>query len=879
MTFRWTAGVRRDVLPNGLTLLAQRDPSAPVVAVVSHIRAGFFDEPDHQVGVSHVLEHMLFKGTPTRGVGEIARETKAAGGYLNAATGYDRTTYFSVLPPASLPIALDLQSDALRRSLIDREELRRELKVIIEEAKRKLDTPAAVAAETLNALLFDVHRIRRWRIGTEPHLAALPHEDVVSYYRSRYVPGRTIVAMAGDLDPESALAMARDLFAGWPAAEAVLDPSPEEPPHRGVRTRVLRGDVKRAELVLGWRAVPALHPDAPALELAGAVLGSGRAGWLYRALRASGIVNTVGAGLYAPSEVGVFSIGAELAPERLPEALDGIGSAVARLRDHGPSDGDLDRVRTLLRARWARGLESAEGRATALASAEAMGGYRILDDEFDRLMAVRAADVQRVALAWLDPGMVAAVAYLPDGAPDHLDPAGLEARFRTAPAPAEQQPPAPPARSPLRVRGVTTSGVLHIALPGADLLLGRKPGVPLVSLGMYRRRTMTEARATAGLASLAVRAATRGAGPYDAAELALAFERLGGTVAPMIAADWFGVGATVLSDGAGDAASLLHLVLTEPRFDPAEIELERLTLGGEAARAADDMVRYPVQLALLAAFGEQGYGLPVIGLPDSISGLTHGMVKAWHACELAEGRTTIVAVGDLDPERLADHLAGILAGAPPRTRVPADPVAGWTAERRSLVVGRAKKQTALAVLYPGPARTSPDRHAAEVWSAIASGLGGRLFTALRDQRSFAYTVTASSWQRASAGALLLYLATSPEREDEAREALLAELAGFRDSEPRADELARGVKYLSGQIQVRRQTAAAVAGEVAEAWLLGEGLREVAEPAAGIASVSARVIRDLMAVLLDPAGRVEGIVRGTADDRTEYVSGSPILERV
>src|SRR6186997_1397273 len=126
-TPRWTAGLRRTVLPNGLTLLALRDPSAPATAVVTHVKAGFFDEPDHWAGVSHVLEHMFFKGTERRGVGEIARETKAAGGYLNAGTGYDHTSYFTVLPASNLATALDIQADALRNSVIDPGELAREL--------------------------------------------------------------------------------------------------------------------------------------------------------------------------------------------------------------------------------------------------------------------------------------------------------------------------------------------------------------------------------------------------------------------------------------------------------------------------------------------------------------------------------------------------------------------------------------------------------------------------------------------------------------------------------------------------------------------------------------------------------------------------------
>ena len=143
----WTSDVRREVLPNGLTLLVQRDSSAPVAAVVTHVKAGFFDEPDRWVGISHVLEHMFFKGTPTRGPGQIARETKAVGGYLNASTSYDHTSYFAVLPCGRLKDAIAIQGDALMHAAIDGEELARELQVIIQEAKRKLDDVSSLAWE------------------------------------------------------------------------------------------------------------------------------------------------------------------------------------------------------------------------------------------------------------------------------------------------------------------------------------------------------------------------------------------------------------------------------------------------------------------------------------------------------------------------------------------------------------------------------------------------------------------------------------------------------------------------------------------------------------------------------------------------------------
>ena len=864
MSGRWTGEVRREVLPNGLTLLAQAVPGATAVASVCHVRAGFFDEPDRLTGVSHVLEHMLFKGTPTRGVGAIAREMKGAGGYLNAGTGYDHTVYYAVLPPESLAAALDLQADAIRRSLLDAGELTRELQVIIEEAKRKLDTPSAVAAETLHTLLFDQHRIRRWRIGTEAQLAGLSHGDVVGYYRSRYVPERSIVAMAGALDPGPALAAARECYEGWTTAASALDPSPTEPLHHEVRGRTLRGDVRQADLALGWRSVPALDPDAIALDLAALVLGSGRASWLYRELRATGIVSSIGAGHFAPTEVGVFSLAAQLDPARLEEALERVADCMARLRTVGPSTADLARARTLVVARWARRLQTAEGRASALAAAEALGGVELLDQEYEHLLTVGADAVRAAAEKWLRDDSVAAVAYLPDQAGGELDTSLLRRAFRGDAGPAPPEPPLAvvPAPLPRPAAGNRTAGVLHVRLPGADLLLAEKPGVPLVSLGLYRRRSVADTPATAGLAALAIRAAIRGAGDFEAATLALAFEQLGGTVTPVAGAEWFGFTTSVLSTKVLDAAGLLDLVMRVPRYQPEELALERAALGEEVARAADDMLRYPMQLALRAAFGDSGYGLPILGLPESVPALTDGMVRAWHACELAAGRTLLVAVGELEPERLAERLAGLFEATPARGAAPPlTDAPGALAGVRTSVVERAKRQTGLAMLFRGPTRNEAARFTAEVWCAIASGLGGRLFSALREERSLAYSVFASSWQRAQAGALLLYLATSPEREEEAREALLGELARFAAEPPAPDELGRAVSYLSGQIAVERQTAGAVAAEIADAWLVGTGLGELADPAAGYRGVTAAAVRELAAASFDPEARAEGIVRG------------------
>ncbi|HEU5049331.1 MAG TPA: pitrilysin family protein [Gemmatimonadales bacterium] len=869
---RWTHGLLREVLPNGLTVLVQRDDSSPAASVVTHVRAGFFDEPDRWVGVSHVLEHMFFKGTPTRGVGAVARETKAAGGYLNAHTAYDHTAYFVVLPAARLSEALAIQSDALRHSLIDADELARELQVIIQEAKRKRDTPSAVTHETLHEVLFDRHRIRRWRIGTEEQLARYTRDDIHGYYRSRYVPERTIVAIAGNVDPDAVMALAREHYGDWERRPGAIDPSPDEPPRSGVRARTLRGDLAQAELSLGWRAVPPLHPDAAALDLAAAILSAGRGSWLYRSLRETGIVTSIAAHYYAPTDVGVFALGAELEPERVGDAVDGVAEAVTRLSLRGPSEEDLFRARTLLLARWARRMEPTEGRAIALASAEALDGVDFLDREYAALSTASAEDVRRAAGAWLHPDAVAGVAYLPTGRGHDLSTDALAAAFAVTPLTPLASPPrlgggdaAPRALTPPIRRG-RSAGVHHYDLPGADLLIRQKRGVPMVSLGVYFPSAPVDRRADAGIASLAVRSAVRGAGRLDAESLAFAFERLGGTLSPGVASDWIGYTTTVLAEHLPEAGRLLRTVVEEPTLAELEVARERQVLAQEAEQVADDMLRFPFQLAFAAAFDERGYGVPIGGFPDTVPELSTSGVRRWLEEATQGTRLTVIAVGDVEPDAAAEELARRFGDWRPSARSAVPAPQAWGGSHPIASQSRMKAQSAIAMLFPGPHRRSPARRAAEVWAAVASGLGGRLFEALRDRRSLAYTVIAMAWQRRGAGALATYIATSPEREEEARAQMLEELARFaREPIPEAERV-RAVEYLAGQAEVRRQSGSALLSEILEAWMIGEGIAELEDPGTAFRAVTAQAVQAVAAESLDPARRVEGIVRGASPER-------------
>ena len=320
----------------------------------------------------------------------------------------------------------------------------------------------------------------------------------------------------------------------------------------------------------------------------------------------------------------------------------------------------------------------------------------------------------------------------------------------------------------------------------------------------------------------------------------------------------------MLAERLPEAAALLDLVSREPHLGESGVETERRLMLSEAEQVADDMFRFPFQLAFAAAFGPQGYGLPVGGLPETLPRITVADVRQWHE-RLQGARPAVIVVGDVDPDRAADQLAGIFGSYPAASAVAAPATQEWRPKGVPLEksVERDKAQSAFAMVFPGPDRRAESRQVAEVWAAVASGLGGRLFEALRDRRSLAYTVLAAAWQRRRAGALVSYIATSPEREEEARAAMLEELATFAREPVSPQELSQAIGYLSGQAQVRRQSGAAVAGEILDAWLVGTGLDELADPAARYQTVTAGQIEELARRWLDPERRAEGLVRGSA----------------
>lgn len=862
------ASVQRTVLPNGLTVLLRSDRSAPVVAVVTHVKAGYFDETDDIVGIAHVLEHMFFKGTQRRGVGEIAKETKASGGYLNAHTIYDNTAYFTVLPASGLDAGLDIQSDGYANSLIDAAELAKELEVIIQEAKRKADTPPALAEETLYELIHDAHRIRRWRIGREAGLRTLTRDALVGFYRNFYRPSNTILSIVGDLDANRTMARVSELYGSLPDSEPVRSPGPPEPPHDDFRYREMSGDIAQSQLVFGWRTPRTLHEDTPVLDVAASLLGAGRASRLYRALRERQLVSSVSAHNYTPTELGVFTVHAEANPERTAEAAIAVAEQMRALREDTIPADDMERVRRIFEARWTRRLETMEGQANHLAEWEALGDWQLAEVYKAKFMSATADDVRRVASRYLAAGRAGVVVYRPETSP-RVAAGTFEMQEMLENGRAESLESLPR----LTAVALSTGGVppafegeeagvsVFRAKTGLPVLVRRKPDSAIVHLGVFAfGGARDEPAELAGITTLVAQSMLKGTRRRSAAQLAEDVEMLGGSIGAGVSLEGFGWSISVPSQHLAAAAELLGDVVQNAALGEDAIETERAVALADVIAMRDDMYRYPVRLAMCAAFKGHPYAISSLGTERSLRAIPVRQARDWYRARVLKGTLVAALVGDVDPSSAAAIVARELGSLSPSTPLPLRaPV--WPSEVSVRSDSRDKAQTALALAFPGPARGDPDRFVARIVASIGSGLGGRFFDELRDRQSLAYTVYAYSSEHQLAGAFVSYIATSPEKEDVARDGLLAEFARLREEPVTAEELERAKRYAIGSHAIRQQSGSAVLGDMIDAWMLGSGLGELQEHDSRVSAVTAEDVLRLAREYFDPDRRVEGVVRG------------------
>jgi zinc protease len=408
----------RAVLPNGLAVVVAERRGLSVVTLDTWVKVGSRDETDELAGAAHFVEHMLFKGTRRRRVGEINREVEALGGVLNASTGFDYTHYYIVADRRFFDRVLDLQADALMNSTFDPQEVERERQVVLQELALIEDTPARAAIFRLFGTAYRVHPYRRPVGGTPEGIRRLTREQLLQFYRSHYGPANVTVVVAGDVRAEEVVAEVRRALGGWRRPVQGRLPAPSEPPIAGVRRTNEERDVRVVTLAIGWIGPDVRNPDHYAADVLAYALGRGRAARLVRTLQdRQRIVQTISAAFQTAVDPGLFYVQATTEPQSRQEAEAALLREIEAVRRDGLTHEELQRAKTLLETDVLVAEHTSQGLAAALGFASTVADLDYHETYLARIRAVTQDDVLRVVRRYLDPGRYAVVTIRPRGAP------------------------------------------------------------------------------------------------------------------------------------------------------------------------------------------------------------------------------------------------------------------------------------------------------------------------------------------------------------------------------------------------------------------------------------------------------------------------------
>lgn len=376
------------------------------------MRVGAVNETDRVAGISHFIEHMLFKGTPKRAVGEIAREIHGCGGYMNAFTDYECTCYWIVLPSKFLNTALDVQADAFMNSLFDETELLKECQVVIEELKMYEDRPESYSFEKLMPLAYKKHHYGRPIIGFEETLRSMTRQDLVDYFQNHYKANNMFVTLVGDIEPSSAIRKIKSAFKGIPAGHVNQPTIPVEPQQTEFRKQELSGNIARTHLQMAFHTPGGAHGDIHALRVLATLLGEGRSSRFNQSLREKHRwVDSIGAGMFSQRDPGLFYISMALDDKNAAKAEAGVWEELDKIQNGKISSEELSKAQNMTESDFIFSLETVEGQGKNLGYHEMLGDYRLAEEYLPKLLAVTPADVLRVAQKYLKRENLSEIVY------------------------------------------------------------------------------------------------------------------------------------------------------------------------------------------------------------------------------------------------------------------------------------------------------------------------------------------------------------------------------------------------------------------------------------------------------------------------------------
>jgi zinc protease len=838
-------GIRETMLPNGLTVLTKEVHAAPVVFFSVYYRVGSVNEEVGETGMSHLMEHMMFKGTHKRGPGVISAALQANGANFNASTWLDRTEYHETLASDRLELAMQIESDRMVNSVFDEAQHQKEMTVVRSEYEAGENNPGTVLDKATRLAAYQIHPYRWPTIGFRADIEHFTRDEMLAYYHNFYTPNNAVVVIVGDFDTDRALALVRRYFGPikpHPVQQHFITP---EPAQEGERRVIVRRAGTLPQVEIAYHIPGFGHPDHYALDVLETVLSGGRTGRFFQDLVQTGIASGADAYDYGLRYPDLFTLRATAQPGHSNVDVEkALLAEIDKVQAEPISGGELARALREAEADYIFGKDSVQQQGQQLGENAMRGDWRFGETYIQNLRKVTTADVQRVARKYLIERNRTVGWFEPLAGAGPGVPAGQGGGGGPTPEPARLIPERPLTEMPGAgaVPGQAGGSAQSTRLPsrfvlpnGLTVIVQENHANSTVSFSgaMLSAGALFDPPGQRGLASFTASQLSRGTQTRSLMDIARSLEGVGASVNIGAGDEYLTMGGRSLSRDFGLTMQILADELRNPSFPQDQMEKSRKQeLAGideerQSTRALAD-------IAFANALYPAGhpYSQPTLDEQAGvIRSLTRDDLVSFHDAHYAPDQMTLSVVGDVTPAEVLTTVRKYFGdwerkGGLPAIQIPDVPLPSGP-EKTIVIQVPDKAQVDVAYGYPGGLkRNDPDFYRVMVLDTIlggGTGLASRLGVSVRDHLGLVYGIYAYDAASLGAGPFQVAFGANPANVDRAIDEMNRQLGLLRDKGPSADEVHKAISYLTGSYPVTLSTNGAVAGQLLGAQIYHLGL--------------------------------------------------------
>jgi zinc protease len=780
-------------LANGLTVLFYPYEREDVVTVKLCVKVGSAYENEKQAGITHLIEHMIFKGTESKKPEDIVGEIEALGGYMNAFTSFDYTCYYTTGPTKILEKSLDILSDIVFHPYFDPKELEREKEVVVEEMKMRLDNPHVVLFEEVMKASYQKYPYRRPIIGYEETVRSFKREDLLSFINQFYTPENMLLSVVGKIPQDELFSLINKYFTNLPKRKLKKVKFPEEPFTEKPKLVWVERPVKEGYFVFTLPGASFREEDAPLLDLLVQALGGGESSRLYvRLKRELNLVKTISMSAFSPVGPGLIEIYGTADPEKFKDIVSHLINELEEIKNLGITEEELQKAKVQLLSDFVFDAETSDGLSSTLSSFQLKrGNYRDILWYKNKIEQATVEDLKKVAKRYFNFDKLVGGFLSEKRLFDEEDFKKLISVKKDSP-----------------VKFFTLENKLKVIVyPQKDL---PTVGITLAFPGGLR----FENPQTNGLFQALTLLWTRGTQKYSAEEIASKLEALGATIKGFSGRNTFGLKALSLSSNFDQTLELFKEILLTPTFKEEECEKARPELISMIFMQEDNPISLAVNQFLKILFPDHPYGLNIAGDLNFYQNFKAEDLRQAYQKFVTPEKAVLTVVGDVDPFILKQKLESYLKdwkASKVRVKEEEEPK---LPSQKTQKIKKETFQNQILLGFQTPGLNSKEKLVLEILSSALSGQDGRLFRVLRDERSLAYSVTSFTVFYPKKSAFVFYIGCSPEKEEAAIAGFWEILEEVSKKGLTLEEIERAKNRLLGKLKIGLQSNLAKSEDIA-----------------------------------------------------------------